>query len=67
MMTLGLSLDELCALTYGNFCFLPGYPQRLIVSVSEIYTKLHHQKKHRLLTYDEPYKRRILPVFIIRH
>lgn len=62
MMTLGLSLDELCALTYGNFYFLPDYPQRLIVSVSEIYTKPHHQKKHRLVAYDEPYKRRILPV-----
>ena len=62
MLTLGLSAEELCALTYGNFCFLNEYPQRLVVSVSEIYTKPDHQKKHKLISYEEPYKRRILPV-----
>lgn len=61
-LTLALPLEEICALTLGDFCFLQDYPSRLTVNITHHTVCAERQHSYRQFPLTDPYKIRKLPL-----
>ena len=62
LMTAPISLEELCALTYQNFCYLRDYRSRLVLKISNEYVKRGSEQNFHLRKIKNKYQKRTIPM-----
>lgn len=61
-LTLGLDLEELCALNIESFSYLKDFPERLTVRITHLFCKSSKGTNYCIREIEDPYQRRILPL-----
>lgn len=61
-LTTPLSLEEICALSFGDFMYLKEYSSCLVVKVDKAYIKKEHATNHKLVPLDGPFQNRLYPL-----
>lgn len=61
-LTLGLDLEEICALNIESFAYLKDFPERLTVRITHLFCKSPEGANYRIQEIEDPYQRRMLPL-----
>ena len=61
-MTAPISLEELCALTYQDFCYLRDYRSRLTLKISNEYAERGSEQNFHLRKIENKYQKRTIPM-----
>lgn len=61
-LTLGLDLEEICAMNIESFAYLNDFPERLTVRITHLFCKSPEGANYRIREIEDPYQRRILPL-----
>lgn len=62
LMTAPISLEELCALTYQDFCYLRDYRSRLTLKISNEYAERGSEQNFHLRKIENKYQKRTIPM-----
>lgn len=62
LMTVSISVEELCALTYGDLVYLRDFGSRMVVRIINEYAKDDGEKKNHLRRVGNKYKERFIPL-----